>query len=439
MEALAAVLAFVGVNVVPMDVERVIENQTVLVSHGRIVAIGAADAVTPPEGAEVIAAEGKYLMPGLAEMHAHVPGGLSEEDAQYREDVLFLYLANGVTLARGMAGDPVHVTTREKLARGAVWGPRLVAAGPGFSLSNARTPEMGAQRVHEQAEAGFDFLKIFWGLSLETFDAVAAAADAAGIRMAGHVPHTVGVPRALAAGYASIDHFDAYLPELVDPEVAATVAGGFFGYHLAPHAEPARIQAIAEATRDAGTWVVPTETIMYSVFAVDLETVREERGEFRYMPQDVVDGWIDWVRNFRTPATYSQEAGDAFLEVRLELIRAMHAAGAGILLGSDAPQWFNVPGFSVHREMAVMALAGLSPYEVLRTGTVNPAAYLGEEAVFGQVAEGMKADLVLLDGNPLEDLANAQQIAGVMRHGRWLPRAAIEERLEAIASRRAGD
>ncbi len=425
-------LVFSGVNVIPMDEERVLRDQTVVIDAGRIVSITPAAEADVPGGAQVIDAGGHYLMPGLAEMHAHMPG--QGDDRQYREDVAFLYLANGVTLARSMLGAPVHLQLRQQLADGSVDGPRLISAGPGLG-GNVQTPADGIRIARQQAEAGYDLLKIFWGMPLDAFNAMAEAAHAANIEFSGHVPGAVGVPRALEAGYSTIDHFDAYMPTLVDPDETEGIDGGFFGYRLAPYAREDRLQAIVEQTKEAGVWNVPTETIMHSAFAVDLETVREERPEFRYMPQNIVDGWINWVTNFRNESHYDQEAGDAFIQVRLDLIKALHDAGAGLLLGSDAPQWFNVPGFSVHREMAVMESAGLSPYEVLRTGTVNPAVYLGEEDVFGRVAEGLKADLVLLRANPLEDLANAQAIEGVVRHGRWFSRETLDERLEAIAER----
>lgn len=425
-------LALEGVTVIPMDEERVLENQTVVISHGHIQGITAADDAEVPSDAEVVDASGKFLMPGLAEMHAHVPGG---DDAQYREDVLFLYLANGVTLARGMAGDPVHLDTRAKLARGEILGPRLITAGPGFGGGDVESPEQGVQRVRQQDEAGYDFLKIFWGLTREEFDAIAQAAHDSGIRFAGHVPADVGVPRALEARYATIDHFDAYVPSLVNPDIAESQDHGFFGYLLAPRVEQGRIEDMARRTRDAGVWNVPTETIMYSALVVDLGAVRDERPEFQYMPKEVVDGWLEFVRNFRGSDDYDQDAGDAFLEVRLKLIRALHEAGAGLLLGSDAPQWFNVPGFSVHREMQVYVDAGLTPYEVLVTGTVNPARFFNEEEVFGKVEEGYKADLVLLDANPLEDIANAKKIAGVVRNGHWISREQIDNRLAEIAAR----
>jgi len=383
----------------------------------------------------VIDAEGKYLMPGLSEMHAHVPGGGAEP--QYREDVMFLYLANGITLARSMLGHPDHLPLRQRLAVGEVDGPRLLSSGPGLSGNRVPNPEAGIREVREQAEAGYDLIKVFWGPSRETFDAFAEAADAANIPFAGHVPGDVGVERALEAGYASIDHLDAYMPALVDADETEGISTDFFGWRLGPYVQQEKIEELAEKTKEAGVWNVPTESIFRSRITVDLDTLLTERPEFRYMPQDVIDGWLNSVRGAREADDYDEEAAHAFIQARRDLLRALHEAGAGILLGSDAPQWFNVPGFSIHHEMRYMAESGLSPYEILKTGTVNPAKYLNEEDVFGQVKEGLKADLILLEANPLEDLENVRELAGVVRHGRWISRESIDERLEEIAQRNA--
>ncbi len=430
------VLVLHNVNVVPMDEERVLTERTVTIRDGMIVDIRAADEADPPDDAEVIDGSGKYLMPGLAEMHAHVPGGGQPEE--YRHDVLFLYLANGVTLIRGMLGDPVHLEMREQLAGGELLGPRLIAADPAFSGRIAPTPERGAELARKQKEAGYDFIKVASG-SREAFDAMVEAAREVGIEFSGHVPAAVGVPRALEARYASIDHLDAYMPTLVDPEETADIEGGFFGFRLAPYVEKERIREMARRTREAGVWNVPTETLMHAVLIWDLDTIRDERPEFRYMPPDIVDRWVETVRNRREDRLYDREAAEAFVQVRLDLIRALHEEGAGLLLGSDAPQFFNVPGFSIHPEMELMERAGLSRFEVLKMGTVNPAVFFQEEDRFGRVAEGMRADLILLEANPLEDLAHVRQVAGVIRSGKWLPREEIDRRLEAIAERHAGE
>lgn len=425
-----------GVNVIPMDQERVIEEQTVVIERGRIAQMAPVGQAELPARARTIDASGMFLMPGLAEMHAHVPTeDDTEEDAQYREDVLFLYLANGITLARNMIGQPVHLTNRAQLARGELDGPRLVTSGPPFHSRLAKSPAEATEEVWEQAESGYDFIKILGGISSETFDALADTAEAAGLRLAGHVPESVGLERALQRRYASIDHFDRYMPSLVDPTRAEGVEGGFFGYRLAPFVEPARIEREAQRTRLAGVWNVPTESIMRSAFLVDLDRVREERPEFKYLPQEVVDGWFEWVTEFRSGEDYDHEAGRAYIETRLALLGALHEAGAGLLLGSDAPQWFNVPGFSLHREMEYMAEAGLSPYEVLKTGTVNPAVFLGEDAIFGRVEKGLRAELVLLEANPLEDLTNTRKIAGVIRRGKWYSKETIDQRLAEIEAR----
>lgn len=422
------------VNVIPMDEEQVLPSRTVVIENGRISRILAGGKYRVAAGAREIDGAGKYLMPGLAEMHAHVPGG--RDDEEYRHDVLFLYLANGVTLIRGMAGDPVHLEVRDALARGDLPGPRLVTAGPAFSERTAPSPEAAVELVREQAAAGYDFIKVISG-SREAFDAMAEAAKEAGLPFSGHVPEEVGVPGALEAGYASIDHLDTYMETLVDPEKAAAIEGGFFGYRLAPHVEEERVRAIARRTREAGVWNVPTETLMHAVLIWDLDTIREERPEFRFMPPRIIEGWMNAVRRRREGRLYDREAAEACIQIRLDLIRALHDAGAGLLLGSDAPQFFNVPGFSLHHEMAVMAEAGLSPFEVLRTGTVNPAVFFEAPDDHGRVAEGMLADLILVEANPLENLGNVRKIAGVVRDGRWFSREEIERRLEEIAARHA--
>ncbi len=435
LSAAAAGLVIHNVNVIPMDRERVLTEQTVVVRDGVIESVAPAGEGPPRvEGLSVIDGSGKYLMPGLAEMHAHLPGGADEV---YRRDVLFLYLANGITLIRGMLGAPVHLEIREQLRRGELDGPRLITAGPSFNARSAPDPESGAALARGQKAAGYDFVKVASG-SREAFDAMAEAAHEADIPFSGHVPAPVGLPRALEAGYASIDHLDAYLPTLVDPEKTAGVEGGFFGFRLAPFAEPERIREIARRTREAGVWNVPTETLMHAVLLWDLDTLRDERPEFRYMPREVVDRWFSNVRNRRQDRLYDREAAEAFAQVRLDLIMALHEEGAGLLLGSDAPQFFNVPGFSIHPEIALMEKAGLSRFEVLRTATVNPAVFFGEVDDFGQVAAGMRADLVMLNGNPLEDLGNLREPAGVVYGGRWLPRGEIDRRLEEMAERRSG-
>ena len=426
--ATQAVTAFVDVHVVPMDRDTVLEGHTVIVQDGRITAVGPVDRTPPPAGATVVEGAGRYLMPGLAEMHGHVPG---PDDPDYVENVLFLYVSRGVTTVRGMAGDPSHLELRDRIARGELLGPTLHAAGPGFSGNNVPDPAAAERRVREQHAAGYDLLKVF-GISAEAYARMAATAHELGIPFAGHVPASVGLAGALEHRQASIDHLDRYVEFLVD-EAAPDGDTGFFGSALIDRADPARIPEAVARTREAGVWNVPTLSLVEHLASPEAPEAMARRPEMRYMPPRVVEDWVRAKHQFRDRPDFQPPAARRLVEIRRQLTRALHDAGAPIALGSDAPQFFNVPGFSVHPEMEMMVAAGLTPYEVLVTGTRNPAVHFGTPSEFGTVAVGRRADLVLLDANPLEDITHAGRIAGVMVRGRWLPGEEIEERLEALA------
>jgi imidazolonepropionase-like amidohydrolase len=426
-------VALVGVNVVPMDRERVIEDVTVLVRRGRVTAIGPQGYVELPPDTTTIDGAGRYLLPGLAEMHAHIPGQAQGE--QWLDDVLVLYLANGVTTARGMLGEPMHLTLRDEISDRRRLGPRLYTSGPSLNGNSVDGPGDADRQVREQAAAGYDFVKLHPGLTLAEFDAIAAAATAVGIPFAGHVSTDVGLARALAAGQAGIDHLDGYVDALVPDARAMPEDRGFFGSALADLADAGRIADLAAATRAAGAWVVPTETLMENVALPASAETLAARPAMRYVPPALLARWIDTKRQVLAEADYDPAAAERFIALRRRLIRALQEAGAGILLGSDAPQIFNVPGFSIHHELEAMVASGLSPYEALRTGTLNPAIFFGATDRFGTIALGREADLILVDGNPLDDLGVLRRPAGVMVRGVWLDRAELDRRLAAIAAR----
>jgi imidazolonepropionase-like amidohydrolase len=426
------VTVFRNVNVVPMDSERVLEAQTVIVRGERIETIGPAATTAVPEGARVVDGAARYLLPGLAEMHAHVPG---DDDPQLVEEVLFLYVANGVTTARGMLGQPAHLTLRERLARHELLGPRLYTSGPSLNQRTASSPEAAARVVREQARAGYDFVKVHPGPSRAAYDAAVRAGEENGIRLAGHVPDDVGVLRAIEARQATIDHLDGYVQLLV-PESARGVPAGFFGLAIADRVDRGRIPEAVRATVAAGIWNVPTLTLIEH-WPAATPTLDEllARPEMAYVSPATREQWARAKRQITDSADYSREKADALVTVRRELVKALHDGGAELLLGSDAPQVFNVPGFSLQRELAAIVAAGLTPYEALRTGTVNPARFFGAENEFGTVRAGLAADLILASANPLEDVGAIARPEGVMVRGRWLDRAMLDARLAQIAER----
>jgi len=220
-DAQSVATAFVGVSALPMDKEAVLADQTVIVRDGKIVSIAPAAKAQIPAGAIRIDGTGKYLMPALAEMHAHIPGGQAPDAAVER--TLFLYAANGVTTIRGMLGDPRHLIYRERAARGEIVSPLIYTSGPSFNAKTASTKEMAVEAVIAQKKAGYDLLKIHPGVPRDVFDALAAKADELKIPFAGHVPAAVGLMRALEARYASIDHLDGFVEALTkDPSATST-------------------------------------------------------------------------------------------------------------------------------------------------------------------------------------------------------------------------
>lgn len=421
---------FVNVNVIPMTADTILSGRTVIVSDGRIAAIGDVDDTPVPEDAFVIDGTDRFLMPGLAEMHAHVPG----TDSDDLDRVLRLYVANGVTTMRGMLGQPSHLGLREDLMQGRKLGPRLYTSGPSFNGRSVTSPQAAVRMVEEQKNAGYDFLKIHPGLTREEFDAMAAAADHVGIAFAGHVPEDVGIDRALGAGIATIDHLDGYMEALLRPHVDRSGGlGGFFGVFIADQADESKIAGIAAATAKARVWVVPTESLFRH--ATSGETNPDDMvdwPEMKYMPADTVQRWRRAKQEMLDDANYHPQIAARAVAIRQKLILALHGSGAGLLLGSDSPQIFNVPGFSIHHELRYLVDAGLTPFEALQTGTVNAARFYGRADDFGAVKRDAVADLVLLDANPLEDIRNTRRIHGVMIRGRWLSRPELDALLDEL-------
>jgi imidazolonepropionase-like amidohydrolase len=289
--------------------------------------------------------------------------------------------------------------------------------------------------VEQQHAAGYDFLKIHPGLAREVFDAMAETANRLGIPFAGHVPEDVGIERALAAGIATIDHLDGYMESLLRPhDDPSGGLSGFFGVFIADQADETKIAGIVAATVEAGAWNVPTDSLFRH--ATSSESDPDDMvdwPEMKYMPADTVDRWRRAKREILDDASYHPDTAARAVALRQQLILELHRKGAGLLLGSDSPQIFNVPGFAIHRELEYLVDAGLTPFEALQTGTANPAEFFGWSGDFGVVRTGAEADLILLDANPLEDITNTRRIHGVMLRGCWLPRSELDGLLKKLA------
>ena len=410
----AETVVFKNVNVISMTSPKVAEKQTVVVTAGRITAV----AKNPKyaKDAKVIDATGRFLIPGLAEMHGHVPPMNAPNNQT--EDVLFLYVANGITTVRGMLGHPGQLELRRKANNSEIVAPTLYLAGPSFNGNSVNSPQEAADKVRAQKKEGWDLLKVHPGLSKEEYDAMAKAAAAEKIRFGGHVPAEVGLLHAIEMGQETFDHIDGY-PEALDAAKGPV--------------DPKKLAELVKRSKEAGVWIVPTSALWEVLFnTIPLETLTAYP-ELKYAPPGAVDAWTKAYNNRLTQTP--REAAANIIKNRVTILRALHEGGVKILMGTDAPQQFSIPGFSLHRELLRMREAGMSNYDILKSGTVNVGEYFRTTDAFGTIEPGKRADLVLLEANPLADVANVSKIRGVMVNGRWFSRETIDEKLADIAKR----
>ncbi len=424
-------------NVNSIDVRNgsVFENQQIVIDSGRIKQISGEIRNVDAYNVQ-IDGSGKYLIPGLAEMHAHIPPPSTHADRV--EEVLFLYVANGITTIRGMLGHPGHLTLREVAKEGKIISPRIFTSSPSLNGNSVKTKEEAIEKVTAYQKAGYDFLKIHPGIQREVFDQVVTTADEVGIPFAGHVPVDVGIRHALESRYTSIDHVDGFLEGLV-PESANVepTDNGFFGYAFTPLADTSKIDELVSLAKKNKVWIVSTQSLFERWFAPVSSDELLKQPEMKYMPKATLANWKRRKDESINDPSFNEKQWTTFDSIRKLLIKALNENGYGMLLGSDAPQLFNVPGFSIHHEVQGMLGAGMTPAEIIKSGTINPAKYFDMENTFGEIKEGLVADLVLLDSNPLEDIKALKQISGVILQGRWIPKAEIEEKLEIVAKHAA--
>ena len=439
-------VAFVDVTVVPLDRNRTLEHQTVVVQGDRIVALGAAARTAIPAGAMRIDGQGKYLMPGLAEMHAHVVGGNNPNHEQINRDILFLYVANGITSIRAMLGAPNQLPLREQLRRGEVLGPTMYVSAPSLNGNSAPNPDTAIKLVRAHKAAGYDFLKIHPGLSRETYDAIVRTAKEVGLTWAGHVPAAVGLQHAIESGQSTVDHLDGVLEAAVPDSIGIRLQSNTASFaEFVNNVQPARFAALAQQMKSAGVWNVPTILVWENLYSqAESPEQMGARAEMKYWPKSAVANYVNQKRNQiaqQQQQGLTPDLAARYLLLRRQALKAVVDAGTPLLMGTDSPQLFMVPGYALHRELGIIASVGVTPFQIYESGAKNVARYVAEQLKqdgrFGTVAVGNRADLVLLDANPLASVANLTKRSGVMVRGRWVSAVEIDKGLAELAARYA--
>jgi imidazolonepropionase-like amidohydrolase len=441
-------IAITHVTVINPGTSSVQPDTTVVITGDRITAVSGAVSgagrFQPPKNARVIDGTGRYLIPGLWDMHVHsafgdwFPGG--------REIILPLFVANGVTGVRDMGGDvPVLFAWRKQIAAGEIVGPRMVVSGPmldallpdgklRFPSSVAvSTPESAVAAVDSLKAQGVDFIKVQSVISHDAYLAAAAEAHKQGLPIVGHVPDKVRIAEAIAAGQKSIEHLMGSFEGCSTEEEKFISGAGDLKLLLATY-DPKRCDALIGLLAKSQTWQVPTLAWQRGGTFLDQRDLQHQPLD-KYVP----GYWreVTWRRFteemmpglLHDPLALRQE----YFARNLQMVGAQHRAGVPFLAGTDAaPGVYIMPGFSLHDELANFVEAGFSPMESLQTATSNPAKFLGTESTFGSIEPGKIADLVLLRANPLDDIHNTQKIDAVIANGRFFDRAALDGLLAQV-------
>lgn len=447
------------VDVTARDSKRALKpEQTIVITGDHITALGKTGTVHIPEGAQVVDATGKFLIPGLWDMHVH------SEDNWNTGSALNLFLANGVTGVRDMGSNLEHVLAlRQRIASGALLGPRMVVAGPFIygmaGPSDARrfnSAEEARAEVRRLKKAGVDFIKLYSYLSPAAFFAAVDEAKKQGLTPVGHVPFAVRASDAAKAGLKSIEHMEGALIESTDiedalrEEIAVRIREGKKGIRV-PQIEmdqteryrdsysPEKLRQLSAQFVRYHTWQCPTLVVpKLELLGRESDALQTRfAGYLRYASKATQDSWKrdlhglspDQIPNLKVYAAYKRV-----------LTAAMHRAGVQFLAGTDTPVPGQVPGFSLHDELSLFVQVGFSPIEALQTATINPARFFGKEKEMGTIERGKLADLVLLDANPLDDIGNTRRIDAVVVNGRHLPKNALQEMLaevEAAANKKS--
>lgn len=441
-------LAFIHVTVIDMTGAPPKPDMTVVVTGNRITGLGQTGKIRIPEGAQIVDATGKFLIPGLWDMHIHI---------KETERTFPLYLANGVTGIRNTGGDFQKLFDwREAVASGRLLGPRIVSCGPVIDGPNPANPDHaipvsnvaeGKQAVDFLKRNGADFVKVYDDIPRDAYFAIVEEAKKLGLLFVGHIPGAVTMTEASNAGQKSVEHLGTFL------EGSSTAETELRNWSSAPVRNrdfsviPARIAARGSRMLDTyseqkaaqllavlvknNTWQVPTLLAkQVNTFIDDISRIPDSH--FKYVPASVREEWSpdkNFFFRYRTPEFVAYQK--RLFQKEMEVVGEMNRAGVPIMAGTDGGP-YTVVGFGLHQELALLVKAGLTPMQALQAATINPAKFLGESDRLGTIEQGKIANLILLEANPLENISNTERIDTVVVNGKSFPKTVLRMMLANV-------
>lgn len=417
-EETVRVTVFRHVNVIPMDSNRILMDQAVVIRNGKIAEIGANNRVSNPPEATMIDGGGAYMLPGLVDMHVH------SEKSDFP-----LFLANGITTVREMNGSADHLRWRQEIVSGEILGPHLYVASPLLAGEKQRyrhilitDPNEASKIVKDLAAQGYDYIKVYDGLSPAVYDEILKAAHESNIPVVGHIPQSISLEHAIASGQIDFEHTDQIMSAVVKGHAPIS---------------PEQSQTTTDTIVRAHIWVTPTLASQEALFrsGTSWYTSQLEKPQMMYVDAGTMSWWSSLkssrnVSGSTSETEFSTPLGRQIFQSQLDLVWMLEQKGAQLLAGTDTPNPLMVPGFSLHEELRNLHIAGLSNFQVLQTATTNPAEFFGTAVLSGTITVGKVADILLVSQDPRDNLDALRNPIGVMVSGKWMTAGDLKDRIK---------
>lgn len=417
-EETVRVTVFRHVNVIPMDSNRILMDQAVVIRNGKIAEIGANNRVSNPPEATMIDGGGAYMLPGLVDMHVH------SEKSDFP-----LFLANGITTVREMNGSADHLRWRQEIVSGEILGPHLYVASPLLAGEKQRyrhilitDPNEASKIVKDLAAQGYDYIKVYDGLSPAVYDEILKAAHESNIPVVGHIPQSISLEHAIASGQIDFEHTDQIMSAVVKGHAPIS---------------PEQSQTTTDTIVRAHIWVTPTLASLEALFrsGTSWYTSQLEKPQMKYVDAGTMSWWSSLkssrnVSGSTSETEFSTPLGRQIFQSQLDLVWMLEQKGAQLLAGTDTPNPLMVPGFSLHEELRNLHIAGLSNFQVLQTATTNPAEFFGTAVLSGTITVGKVADILLVSQDPRDNLDALRNPIGVMVSGKWMTAGDLKDRIK---------